>query len=62
MIKSFITFYLIQYHKSAFRDKLLRSIYLILQMELYFPGLVKTSAKSQPWVAYKVLLIKKAYT
>ena len=28
-------------------------------MELYFPGLVKISSKSQIWVAYKVLLKKK---
>ena len=57
MVKSFITFYLIRYYKNAFRDELLLSIYLILQMVLYFPGLVKISFKSQTWVAYKVLLI-----
>ena len=59
MVKSFITFYLIQYHKNAFCNELLFSIYLILQIDLYLPGLVKISAKSQTWVAYKVLLIKK---
>ena len=41
MVKSFITFYLIQYHKNAFHDELSVSIYFISQKELYFPGLVK---------------------
>ena len=59
MVKSFITFYFIQYHKDEFRDELLLCIYLILQMELYFSGLVKISSKSQTWIAYKGLLIKK---
>ena len=41
MVKSFITFYLIQYYKNAFHDKHFLSVYSILQMELHFPGLVK---------------------
>ena len=41
MVKSFITIYLIQYHKNAFHDKPFLSVYSILQIELYFPGLVK---------------------
>ena len=41
IVKSLITFYLIQYHKTAFQDELFLSVYYILQMELYFPGLVK---------------------
>ena len=43
MVKSFITFYLIQYHQIAFHDGLFVSLYSILQMELYFPSLVKKS-------------------
>ena len=38
LIKSFITFYFIQYHKNAFHDKLFLSVYSILQMELYISG------------------------
>ena len=41
MVKSFITFYLIQYHQNAFHGGLFVSLYSILQMELYFPSLVK---------------------
>ena len=41
MVKSFITLYLIQCHKNGFPDELFLSVYSILQMELYFPGLVK---------------------
>ena len=41
MVKSFITFYLIQYHKNAFLRELFLSINFILQMELYFLDLVK---------------------
>ena len=37
MVKSFITFYLVQYHKNAFHDEL----FYILQMEFHFPGLLK---------------------
>ena len=59
MIKSFITFYLIQYHKNAFHGELFLSIYSMLQIELHFAGLVKITAKSQPWVACKVLLMEK---
>ena len=40
MVKSFITFYLIQSHKNAFHDELFLSIYPILQKELCFPGSV----------------------
>ena len=39
MVKSFIAFYLIQYHKNAFHDKLFL-FFSILQMEFYFPGFV----------------------
>ena len=46
MAKSFITFYLIQYHKkNAFYEKLFLSVYSILQTELYFPGLVKNHSQ-----------------
>ena len=38
LIKSFITFYFIQYHKNAFHNKLFLSVYSILQMELYISG------------------------
>ena len=40
MVKSFITHYLIQYYEKPFQDELFLSIYSILQMEFYFPGLV----------------------
>ena len=45
MIKSFTTFYLIQYHKNAFHNKLFLSGYSILQMKLYFSGLVKNCSR-----------------
>ena len=45
MVKSFITFYLIQYHKNVFHDELFLSVYSILKMELYFPGLMKNYSK-----------------
>ena len=45
MVKSFITFYLSQYHKNASHDELFLSVYSILQMELYFPGLAKNCSK-----------------
>ena len=45
MVKSFITFYLFQYHKNAFHDELFVSVYSISKMELYFPGLVKNYSK-----------------
>ena len=38
MVKSFKTFYLIQYHKNAFYNKFFLSVYSILQMELYILG------------------------
>ena len=41
MVRSFIAFYLIQYHENLFHNKHFISVYFILQMELYFPGLVK---------------------
>ena len=41
MVKSFITFYLIQYHQNEFHDGLFVSLYSILQMELYFPSFVR---------------------
>ena len=41
MVKTFITFYLIQYNQNAFHDGLFVSLYSILQMELYFPSLVE---------------------
>ena len=31
----------------------------ILEMELYFPDLVKITAESEPWAAYKVFLKTK---
>ena len=45
MVKSFITFYLIQNHKNSFPDKPFHSVYSMLQMELYFPGLVKNQSQ-----------------
>ena len=45
MVKSLITFYLIQYHKNTFHNELFLSVYSILQMELYFPGLVKNHSQ-----------------
>ena len=45
MVKSFITFYLFQYHKNASHDELFLSVYSILKMELYFPGLLKNYNK-----------------
>ena len=45
MVKSFVTFYLIQYNKNAFHDKLFLSVYFILQMELYFPDLVRNHSQ-----------------
>ena len=45
MVKSFITFYLIQYHKNAFHDEFFLPVYSILQMELYFPSLVKNNSQ-----------------
>ena len=45
IVKPFITFYLIRYCKNAFHDELALSVYSILQIELYFLGLVK---KPQP--------------
>ena len=51
-VKSFITFYLTQYHKNAFHDELFLSVYSILQIELDFPGLVK---KSQPYLRLGLL-------
>ena len=41
LVKSFTTFYFIQYHKNAFRNELFLSAYSILQMELCFPDLIK---------------------
>ena len=41
MVKSFSKFYLFQYHKNALHDEFNLSVYSILRMELYFPGLVK---------------------
>ena len=41
MVKTFITFYLIQCNQNAFHDGLFVSLYSILQMELYFPSLVE---------------------
>ena len=32
---------MLQYHQNAFHDELFVSLYSILQMELYFPSLVK---------------------
>ena len=59
MVKYFITFYLIQYHKKAFHYKLFLSVYFILQMELHFPDMVKKSKLNlNLWVAKKVLLKK----
>ena len=45
MVKSFITFYLIQYQKNAFHDEQFLSVYSILQIELYLPGLVKNHSQ-----------------
>ena len=45
MVKSFITFYLIQYQKNAFHDEQFLSVYSILQIELYLPGLVKNRSQ-----------------
>ena len=45
MVKSFIRFYLIQYHKNAFHDELFLSVYSILQMELYFAIFVKNDSQ-----------------
>ena len=45
MVKSFITFYVFQYHQNVFHDELFLSVYSILKMELYFPGLVKNYSK-----------------
>ena len=45
MVKSCLIFYLFQYHKNAFHDELFLSVYSILKMELYFPGLMKNYSK-----------------
>ena len=45
MVKSFITFYLIQFHENAFDNEFFLSVYSILQMELYFPRLVKNHSQ-----------------
>ena len=37
MVKSFITFYLTQYHKHAFHDKIFLSVYFILKNGATFP-------------------------
>ena len=37
-VKSFITFYLVQYHKNTFRNEIFLSVYSILKMESYFAG------------------------
>ena len=58
MVKSFVTFYLIHYHKNAFRDKL----FLIPFCKWGYISRVwqKITAKPQLRVAYKVLLIKNS--
>ena len=43
--KSFMTCYSIQYHKMAFHSEFFLSVPFILQMELYFPGLVKNHSR-----------------
>ena len=45
MVKSFLKFYLFQDRKNALHDELVLSVYSILRMELYFPGLVKIYSK-----------------
>ena len=45
MVKSFVTLYLIQYHKNAYHDELFLSVYSILQMEFHFLGLVKNHSQ-----------------
>ena len=45
MVRSFMSFYLIQYHKNAFHDKLFLSVYSILQIELCFLDLVKNHSQ-----------------
>ena len=61
-IKSFITFYLIQYHQNAFHDGLFVCLYSILQMELYFPSLVKNHQISALGCLESVASKKKACT
>ena len=52
IVKSFITFYLFQYHKNTSHDELFLSVYSTLKMEFYFPGLVKNYSK----ISYVVFL------
>ena len=46
MVKSFITFYLVQYHKTTFHDQFFLSVYSVLQMKLYFLGLVRNDSQT----------------
>ena len=58
-VKSFITFYLIQYHKNAFHEELFLSVCSILQMELYFSGLVRNDTQTTALGCLKILAYKK---
>ena len=59
VIKSFIMFYLFQYHKNAFHDELFLSVYFILKMELYFPGLAKHYSKNSALGCLEIVANKK---
>ena len=59
MVKSFKTFYLIQYNKNAFYDKFFLPVYSILQMELYFRGLVKNHSQISGLVCLESVANKK---
>ena len=59
VVKSFIIFYLIQYHKIAFHEELFLSVYSILQMELYFSGLVRNDTQTTALGFLKILAYKK---
>ena len=45
IVNSFKIFYLIQYYKNTFYEKFFLYVNSILQMESYFPGLVKTQGQ-----------------
>ena len=59
MVKSFIMFYLLQYHKNAFHDELFLSVYFILKMEVYFPGLAKDYSKNSALGCLEIVANKK---
>ena len=62
MVESFMTFYSIQYYKNEFCNKLFLSVCFILEMELYFPDLVKNDRQISALVCLESVANKKACT